>query len=91
MGFEPTTFCMASRSCGTRFAGIFLQIDGFALMGVALRLPGIHREITEVCAPNVYPGGWAPRRTRRQTGQSLAAGHADIVITRRRLELRRQS
>jgi len=54
-------------------------------------LPVIQREITGVCAPNVYPGDGPGRRLGQRTGQSLAAGHAAIVITQRSLELGLQS
>ena len=46
MGFEPTTFCMASRTCVSWSARIFPANGGFSGMSSVWRFHGYYREFT---------------------------------------------
>jgi hypothetical protein len=76
MGFEPTTFCMASRTYGSGSERISPANARVHVCSVVLRFPGFDREFTGVWVPNGYPDGCesvAPRRWRRRAGRQAAA------------------
>jgi hypothetical protein len=60
MGFEPTTFCMASRACAVDSAANMPANGRFSGSGCPGMLPGVHPEFTVVWVPNGYRGGWIP-------------------------------
>jgi hypothetical protein len=60
MGFEPSTFCMASRTWSADSARTSLQAAGFRDRGAQEGLPGLHREITGIWVPNGHPS-WPTR------------------------------
>ena len=55
MGFEPTTFCMASSTCAASLSRNDPANQRFRGCCSTSRFPDLYREITGVCGPNVDP------------------------------------
>jgi hypothetical protein len=81
-GFEPSTFCMASRacvSCSTR-----ISPANAAILGSEARsqFPGFQREFTGVQAPNGHPDGGLGRnqKPRRRLPSVSSAAVVGLVV-----------
>jgi hypothetical protein len=54
-GFEPSNFCMASRTCSAESAPKSLQTASFSVVSGGFDFHGVQREITGTWAPNGHP------------------------------------
>jgi hypothetical protein len=64
-GFEPSTFCMASRPCGPDSVRKVAGNSRVSTCGRGVGFPGFPRETTGVWAPNGHPDAAASWRSRR--------------------------